>query len=113
MVVNGCIPFWIKPSFLGPLLNWQLIGVFIINIVIILWMFYRYIKKDETIPYGCLISVVAIYFTVFYSDMFHRMCDVQVMIEILVKRTVVVLVVAGISFAAAKIVKVMIDKKNT
>lgn len=110
MVINGHAPFGMKMSLVGPLINWQLIFLFMLNLVIIAWEIYRYEKINETIHWGWFVSIATIYMTVLYSDMLHRMDSAQRVIENLVIRTFLVLAAVGISLVAAKIIKSKTNK---
>ncbi len=112
MVINGCTPFGIELSSVGPFINWQLIGLFILNLAIIVFELYRYEKNDETIHGGWFISVAVMYMTILYSDMLHRMNYPQEVFEILMIRTLVVLAAAGISLGTAKIVEVKANRSK-
>lgn len=105
MVINGYIPFGIELSLVGPFVNCQLIGVFILNLVITVLELYRYVKKDEEIHWGGFVSIATMYMTILYGDMLHRMNSAQEVIESLVIRTFVVLATVGISLVVAKIIK--------
>lgn len=105
MVINRCIPFGIELSSVGLLINWQLIVLFILNLIIAAIELYRYEKKDVAIHWGWFIFVAVMYMTVLYSDMLHRMSSAQEAIESLMIRTLVVLVTAGLSLGMEKIVK--------
>ncbi len=110
MVINGLTPFGIKLPLVGPFLNWQLIFLFILNLVILALEIYRYEKTNEAIHWGWFVSIATIYMTVLYSDMLHRMDSAQKVIENLVIRTLLVLAAVGISLVAAKIIKSKANK---
>lgn len=112
MVINGHIPFGIELSLLGPFIKWQLIGVFILNLVIRVLELYRYIKKDDAIHRGWFVSIAAMYMTVLYGDLLHRMSTTQDAIESLVIRTFVVLATVGIFLVAAKIIKAKTNRNK-
>ena len=105
MVINGHIPFGMEVSLVGSFVNWQLIVLFILNLVITALEVYRYEKKNEAIHWGWFVSIAAMYMTVLYGDLLHRMDSAQGVIESLVIRTLVVLVTAGISLVAVKVIK--------
>ncbi len=105
MVINGHIPLGLELSSLGPFINWQLLGFFVLNFVITALELYRYEKKDEAIHWGWFISIAAMYITVLYGDMLHRMNSVQGVIESLAIRTLVVLAAVGMSLVTAEIIK--------
>lgn len=102
MIINGHIPIGIELSSLGSFINWQLIGVFLLNFVITV----IYVKRDEAIHWGWFASIATIYMTVLYGDLLHRMsATAQDAIESLAIRTFVVLVAVGISLVVTKIIK--------
>lgn len=110
MVINGHIPFGMELTTIGPFINWQLIGLFILNLVINVLEIYRCKKCDEAIHWGWFISTAVIYLSVLYGDMLHRMDSTQGAIESLAKRTLIVLVAVVISLIMAKLLK---TKTNT
>lgn len=110
MVINKCVPFGIELSSVGLLINWQLIVLFILNLIITAIELYRYEKKDEAIYWGWFISVAVMYITVLYSDVLRRMISVQEAIESLMIRTLLVLAAAGISLGVEKIVEVKANR---
>lgn len=112
MVINGHIPFGIELSLLGPIINWQLLGIFILNLIIIGLELYRYVKKDEAIHWGWFVSIGTIYMTVLCGDMLHRMSSTQDVVESLAIRTLVVLTTIGISFVLTKIIRKVNNKNN-
>lgn len=105
MIMNGHTPFGMELSLVGPFINWQLIGVFALNFVMIAWGLHRYEKEDETIHWGWFVSIATIYMTILYGDMLHRMISVQGIIESLALRTLLVLVAVGTSLGTTKIIK--------
>jgi len=111
MVINGIIPFEMESAAVGPFINWQLIGLFILNLTTTALELYRYEKKYEVIHWGCFISVAVMYMTVLYSDMLHRMTLPQETIESLMIRTSIVLVTVGIFLGVVQIVKVKANRK--
>ena len=102
MVINGTIPFGMELSSLGPFINGQLVGLFLLNLAITVFEFYKYEKKDEAVHWGWFISVAVMYLTSLYSDMLHRLVSDQVVIENLMIRTLIVLGVAVVSLGVAK-----------
>ena len=106
MVINGYIPFGIEPLSLGPFVNWQLVGLFLVNVVILGIGLFRYEKKDEAIHWGYLVSIATIYMTVLYGDMLHRMSTVHNAITILAARTFIVLVFVLVSLVITNRYKV-------
>lgn len=113
MVINGHTPFEMELSLVGPFINWQLISIFVLNLVIIALGLHRYEKKNETIHWGWFVSIATIYTTVLYGDMLHRMISVQGVIESLVLRTLLVLAAVGIFLVVAKIIKTKANRNKT
>jgi transcriptional regulator with XRE-family HTH domain len=105
MIINDHILFGMGLSYVGPFINWQLIGLFILNLVMNILEIYRYERYDEAIHWGWFISIATMYLTVLYSDLLHRMDSVQEAMESLMLRTVVVVFVTGISLIVAKKLK--------
>lgn len=105
MVLNGHVPFGMELPLVGPFINWQLISLFVLNLLIIALELYRHEKRNETIHWGWFVSIGTIYMTVLYGDILHRMISAQAVIESLVVRTLLVLTVVGISLVAAKIAR--------
>ena len=101
MISNGFIPFGMKLSSVGPLLNGQLVVVFVINIMVLGVQLYRYEKKDAGIDRGCMVSAAAIYLTALYGDMLHRLDTVDAVIRILMSRTLIVFVELGLAVVVA------------
>lgn len=105
MVINGHIPFGMELSSVGPLINWQLIGLFTLNLAMNALGIYRHKRRDEAIHWGWFISIATMYLTVLYSDLLHRMISIHGAMEGLMLRTIVVVIVTGISLALMKAIK--------
>lgn len=105
MLINGHVPFGIELSLVGPFINWQLIVLFILNLIITALEVYRYEKKNEAIHWGWFVSIATMYMSVLYGDMLQRMNSAQGAIESLAIRTLIVLVDVWISLVATKIIK--------
>lgn len=102
MTINGHIPFGMEMSSVGPFINWQLVGLFSINIIILILQLFRFWKYDEIIHWGWFVSISGIYLSVLYSDLLHRMNSTQGVIESLAIRTVVTLLITGLFLYGAK-----------
>lgn len=105
MVLNGYVPFGMKLSSMGPFMNWQLIAVFVLNLIINVWNVCRHEKYGEAIHWGWFVSMAAIYLAVLYGDLLHRMSGVRGAMESLVLRTLIVVIVTGVSLVTMKIRK--------
>lgn len=105
MVINGHIPFRMKVSSVGPFVNRQLVSLFVLNFILIALALYRYEKKDKQIHWGWFISTAVIYSTVLYGDMLHRLSSAEEAMEILAKRTLIILAAVALSLIAAKLLK--------
>ncbi|MDD6155920.1 MAG: helix-turn-helix transcriptional regulator [Lachnospiraceae bacterium] len=105
MFINGHIPFGMELSSIGPFINWQLIGLFTLNLAMNVLEIFRYKRCDEAIHRGWFISIATMYLTVLYGDLLHRMISIQGAMESLIFRTVIVVIVTGISLVVAKIIK--------
>lgn len=102
---SGFIPFGMKLSSVGPLLNLQLVVVFVINITVLGVQLYRYEKKDAGIDRGCMVSAAAVYLTALYGDMLHRLDTVDAVIRILMSRTLIVFVELGLAVVVARLLE--------
>lgn len=102
MVCNGYVPFGMKLSSMGPFMNWHMIAVFVMNLIIDAWNVYRHEKYGEAIHWGWFVSMAAIYLAVLYGDLLHRMSDVRGAMESLVLRTLIVVIVTGVSLLIMK-----------
>jgi transcriptional regulator with XRE-family HTH domain len=106
MIVNGHTPFGMKLSSVGPFVNWQLIGLFTLNLLLYVLEIYRYERCGEAIHWGCFLSIATMYATVLYGDLLHRLDSIGWgLIESLALGTAVVLATTGISLGVAKIWK--------
>lgn len=103
--LSGSVPFGMKLSSVGPLLNLQLVVVFIINITVLGVQLYRYEKKDAGIDRGCMVSAAAVYLTALYGDMLHRLDTVDAVIRILMSRTLIVFVELGLAVVVARLLE--------
>jgi transcriptional regulator with XRE-family HTH domain len=102
MTINDHIPFGMSASSVGLFLNWQLIGLFTLNLAMNIWGIYRYERYDEAIHWGWSVSIATMYLTVLYGDLQHGMDSVQGTMESLMLRTAVVVSITGISLILAK-----------
>lgn len=93
MICNDTIPFKIEKMKVGPIINGQLIAIFIANIIFCICEMYMYEKRIISICFGWLLSVASMYLLVLYGDLLHRVNSTQGLIESLVLRSFVVLAV--------------------
>lgn len=91
LISKGISPFGMELASVGPFINRQLIIIFIINIGIIVAELYRNGKGAANIHWGCMVSISAIYMTIFYGDMLHRLTTVGTVFRILSIRTLIVI----------------------
>lgn len=93
MICNDAIPFKIEKMKVGPIINGQLIAIFIANIIFCICEMYMYEKRIISICFGWILSVASMYLLVLYGDLLHRVNSTQGLIESLVLRSFVVLAV--------------------
>lgn len=93
MICNDAIPFKIEKMKVGPIINGQLIAIFIANIIFCICEMYMYEKRIISIRFEWLLSVASMYLLVLYGDLLHRVNSTQGLIESLVLRSSVVLAV--------------------
>ena len=108
LVINGNVPFGMELASVGPFINFQLEGLFAVNLMILILQFIRFLKSDEAIHRSrqseswVFVSISAIYLSVLYSDLLHRMNSTQGVMISLAIRTVVTLLITGIFLIKAK-----------
>lgn len=105
MIVNDIVPFGMELALIGPFINNQLVGIFVCNIIMLSVLVFRFWKYDESIHWGWLVSVSAIYLAILYSDLLHRMNSLQGIIESLSIRTIIILLITGIFMVVTKLVQ--------
>ena len=105
MIVNDIVPFGMELALIGPFINNQLVGIFVCNIIMLSVLVFRFWKYDESIHWGWLVSVSAIYLAILYSDLLRRMNSLQGMIESLSIRTIIILLITGIFMVVTKLVQ--------
>lgn len=110
MVARGGVPFGMKTSSVGPFINNQLIILFICNLLLMTLGIYKSIENNEVIGGGCLISMLAMYLAVFFSDLMHKMTTIQGTIGSLALRTILPMLIMALYMILAKI---MWRKQNT
>ena len=71
MICNDTIPFKIEKMKVGPIINGQLIAIFIANIIFCICEMYMYEKRIISICFGWLLSVASMYLLVLYGDLLH------------------------------------------
>lgn len=104
-VSNGYIPFGVELSLVGPLVNWQLIIITSINIALMSIRLIKFIKDDEMIHWGFYVSIAAVYISVFYADLIHRLDTVEIAINIYSIRTLMGLAALTIVLMSTKVYK--------
>lgn len=105
MLINGYNPFRMELSSVGPFVDYQLIGLFVINIILLVMQLFRLERNDETIHWGWFISVATIFVSVLYGDWLHRISSAQNAIESLGIRTGVSFLITGIFLTAALLIR--------
>lgn len=105
MIVNDIVPFGMELALIGPFINNQLVGIFVCNIIMLSVLVFRFWKYDESIHWGWLVSVSAIYLAILYSDLLHRMNSLQGVIKSLSIRTIIILLITGIFMVVTKLVQ--------
>lgn len=103
-VVNGMIPFGMELSSVGPFINWQLIILFIVNIILMLIEMVFYDKNGMTIRQELFISVAVVFLTALYGDLIHSLSTFNEVIGNLCARTLIVLLAIALSLVARKVI---------
>lgn len=104
-VINGRIPFGMGISSIGPFIKWQLVVLFLANIIMILFPVYRFAKYDETAHRGWFVSLSAIYMAVLYSDMLGNLSTAEGALTSIAVRTVAGILITVISLTIEGILK--------
>jgi hypothetical protein len=94
-------------------MNWQYIGLFIINLSITVLELCRYAKKDTTIHWGWFVSIATMYITTLYANMLHLISEAQEIITTLAIRTLIVFIVTGISLILSKRIKTKTNRNKS
>lgn len=107
MVSRGQMPFHMQPSSVGWYLEGRLIVVFVINMVILVVDFVRRTRCAAPLVHmGTYLTVANVYLTYVYSDMLHRLDDIELFVNRLAAETLIVLCAVFV----AVIVDICIEK---
>ena len=93
MICNDSIPFKIEKTKVGPIINGQLITIFIANIIFCICEMYMFERRIISIHFGWFLSVASMYLLVLYGDLLHRINSTQGLLENLAIKSFVVLAV--------------------
>lgn len=102
LITNGIVPFGMKVSSIGPLINSQLVAFFLINTGILVVELYRNGKSEVNIHWGYMVSIASVYLAALYGDMLHRIDSVDSVLQILSVRTLAVIVMLSVSLLFVK-----------
>lgn len=80
---------------IGSFFNIQLLVAFFVNFAMMIMESVRIAKENTDVHRGIFVSMSAMYIAMLYSDMFHRMCTAQQVLQMYLFRTIAVLAVMG------------------
>lgn len=107
MIRQGQMPFHMQPSSVGWYQQGRLLVVFVINMVILVVDFVRRSRCEAPrVHMGTYPAVANIYLTYVYSDMLHRLDDIELFVNRLAAETLIVLCAVFV----AVIVDICIEK---
>lgn len=99
MVSRGQMPFHMQPSSVGWYQQGRLLVVFVINLVILVVDFVRRTRCAAPLVHvGTYLAVANVYLVYAYSDMLHRLDDIELFVNRLVAGTLIVLGLTVLSF---------------
>ena len=90
MVTSGNVPFGMQLSSIGPLVNCQLIVLFLINMVIIGLSIYRYEVKDVTFEWENYVSAAVVHIAILYGLWLQDLSSIETAIESITSITLIV-----------------------
>jgi transcriptional regulator with XRE-family HTH domain len=96
MLSNDSNPFRMEKTELGPFINGQFIGVFIVNFIFLFLQYVCLKKKVSSIHSGWLLSVTSMYLLVLYGDLLHRVDSFQGLIESFLLRSFMVTIIPAV-----------------
>ena len=92
MIRHGQMPFHMQPSSVGWYQQGRLLVVFVINMVILVVDFVRRTRCAAPLVHmGTYQAVANVYLTYVYSDMLHRLDDIELFVNRLAAETLIVL----------------------
>lgn len=97
--------FVMDSSHIGPFINWQFIGLFILNTVIFIFTAFMYEERVSSIHWGSFACIATMYLAVLYGDLLHRIGSIQGVLEELIIRLLIVIAMFGISLIVIRILK--------
>lgn len=107
MIRQGQMPFHMQPSSVGWYQQGRLLVVFVINMVILVVDFVRRTRCAAPLVHmGTYQAVANVYLTYVYSDMLHRLDDIELFVNRLAAETLIVLCAVFV----AVIVDICIEK---
>ncbi len=99
MIRQGQMPFHMQPSSVGWYQQGRLLVVFVINMVILVVDFVRRTRCAAPLVHmGTYPAVANVYLVYAYSDMLHRLDDIEFFVNRLVAGTLIVLGLTVLSF---------------
>ncbi len=107
-IIDGKMPFNMKPANVGPFLHDQAAIALLIQIGTFCYMFYRCMKKNIACNWGLGINLTGIFLMLTYTTVLRRLSDAAGSVKLFVEITIVVLVIGVIG----TVVQYMQMRKN-
>ena len=104
LLVRGINIFNLKNAQIGPFINYQLLGVFLVNIAIALYFIFEVFENEKDVSIGVYLSVSGIFLSMVYSDLLHRLVTPEDFYLIFILDTVVILGIIVIGMVVTSIV---------
>ena len=91
MVTNGILPFGICMESVGPFISYQLVVVYIVDIVILGEEFHRFVRRTGRMQAGYVFAVAGIFNCALLGDFLHRIAVWDAIFPTLAFRTGIVI----------------------
>lgn len=105
LVNHDIIPFNMNPGSVGPFINWQLVAMFVINLICFAIECISAGLSKRDLHVGIYIIVTNIFLTMVYSDLLHRLSSPQDFYSIFIVDTVVIIAEAIIIYGIVLLLK--------
>lgn len=106
MVANGIYPFGMQKEMIGPFIMYQLIVIYIMDIVILGVEFHRLVRGFGRMQVGYVFAVAGIFHCALVGDFIHRIAVLETALPTLAFRTGIVIFEILCYFLALRFVRV-------
>lgn len=91
LLVNGINIFGLENAQIGPFINYQLLFIFIFNIISLLFFIIEIFEKEKDNNIGIYFSISGVFLSMVYSDLLHRLISPEDFHSIFILDTAVIL----------------------